>query len=98
MAGRGNDETDGLRIAGVERQRPNDAPRAFLGGDERGDPVVAVDGADRAALPEGWRRSSADAPGADAAGVLHAAMVQLVRSAGRGCALRYRADAPLRRH
>ena len=67
----------------------------FLAKIECGDAVGAVDGADRAALPEGYGWASGHAAGADAARVFHAAVVQPVRPASRGCALRHRADAPL---
>src|SRR6185312_8587784 len=67
------------------------------GGDGPGDSLGIDSGADRAALPEGWQWHPADADGADAAHLLHAAVVQSLRPCDGGCVVRLRVDAALRR-
>lgn len=78
-------------------KRESDAPGAILGRNGRGASLAAFDFADRAVLPEGRARPASAGPRETTSDLLSSAMVQSVRSSGRGLDLRQRVDVPLRR-
>src|SRR4029078_13735444 len=75
-----------------------DAPREFLGRNERGGARGGAGAAHRAVLPEGDERGrpTRSRPGAHAAHSLSATVAQALRSGGRGSVVRLAGDALVR--
>ena len=70
-----------------DNNEEEDSPREILGGDGSGDSLGRVVEDCEEILSESGERSPADAIGEDAADILHATMVRVIRSGDGRCAV-----------